>query len=133
VGLVSRRGIVPISHSQGTAGPLARSVRDAAFLLSAMCGPDPADAANAAVGNRFQSDYLRFLNPDGLRDARGCTSPAAIAGYLHISVPAGLHRGLPIGLSFFGAAFSEPTLLKLASGFEHIAAPRPVPRFVPHV
>jgi amidase len=295
VGLVSRRGIVPISHSQDTAGPLARSVGDAALLLSIMSGPDPEDAASAAALGRFESDYRRFLDPDGLRGARlgiarrffadnapmngfldrcvatlaaagativdpadlpmhggwvepeqevllyefksdlntylarlpsrfqvrtladlirfntahasrelslfdqellrqaeakgsldeepylkareacltatrtkgidavlaehrldalvtltsgpawlidsvngdfdtgGCSSPAAIAGYPHISVPAGLHRGLPIGLSFFGAAWSEPTLLKLASGFEHVAAPRPLPRFLPNV
>lgn len=295
VGLVSRRGIVPISHSQDTAGPLARSVRDAAILLGAMSGPDPADSASAAVGNRFVGDYQQYLNPDGLRGARlgiarkffdddapmnafldrciavltragatvvdpadlpmhgdwvtpslelllyefksdlnsylsrlpaalpihtlgdlirfnethatqelslfdqelfrqsnaksgldsaayrkaretcltstrghgidavlakhrldaivtltsgpaalidpvngdmdtgGCSSPAAIAGYPHVSVPAGLHRGLPIGLSFFGAAFSEPTLLRLASGFEHVGPPRPVPRFLPSV
>jgi len=295
VGLVSRRGIVPISHSQDTAGPLARSVRDAAILLGAMSGPDPEDPASVAVGGRFETDYLRFLNPDGLRGARlgiarrffadnapmnafldrciailaqagatvvdpaelpmhgawvapdlevllyefksdlnaylsrlppgfpvrtladlirfnethalrelalfdqellrqaqakggldseqyrsaretcltatrsqgidavlakhrldaivtltsgpawlidpvtgdsdtgGCSSPAAIAGYPHISVPAGLHRGLPIGLSFFGAAFSEPTLLKLASGFEQVASPRPIPNFAPGV
>jgi amidase len=44
-------------------------------------------------------------------------------------VPAGSHEGLPIGLSFFGAAWSEPVLIKLASGFEHAAAPRPIPRF----
>jgi amidase len=291
VGLVSRRGIVPISHSQDTAGPLTRSVRDAAYLLGAMSGLDTEDAASAAVGDRFETDYQRFLNPDGLRGARlgiarrffadnapmnafldrciatlaaagagiidpadlpmhgawvdpeqqvllyefksdlnaylarlpsdfpvhtladlirfnaaqasrelplfdqellrqaeakgnlqeaaylearatcltatrskgidavltehrldaivtltsgpawlidvvngdydtgGCTSPAAIAGYPHISVPAGLHKGLPIGLSFFGAAFSEPTLLRLASGFEHVAAPRSTPSF----
>jgi len=66
-------------------------------------------------------------------DTGGCSSPAAIAGYPHISVPAGLHRGLPIGLSFFGAPWSEPVLIKLASGFEHVAAPRPVPRFVASV
>jgi amidase len=295
VGLVSRRGIVPISHSQDTAGPLARSVRDAEILFAAMCGPDPKDPASAAVGNRFETDYQRFLNPDGLRGARlgiarrffadnaplngfldhcvaaladaganivdpadlpmhgawiepelevllyefksdlnaylnrlpssfpvrsladlirfntaqaarelplfdqellrqaeaknsledagylkaretcltstrskgidavlaehrldaivtltsgaawliddvngdldtgGCTSPAAIAGYPHISVPAGLHRGLPIGLSFFGAPWSEPMLLRLASGYEHIAAPRAIPKFAPSV
>ena len=289
VGLVSRRGIVPISHSQDTAGPLARSVRDAALLLGALSGPDPSDAASAAVAGRFVADYERFLDADGLRGSRlgiarrffadnaplndfldrcvatlaqagaqiidpadlpmhgdwvapeqevllyefksdlnaylarlptgfpvrtladlirfntaqaprelplfdqellrqaeakaglqdapylkaraaclratrargidavlarhrldaivtltsgpawlidpvngdfdtgGCSSPAAIAGYPHISVPAGLHRGLPLGLSFFGAAFSEPTLLRLACGFEHVAPARAVP------
>src|SRR6202044_3789776 len=70
VGLVSRSGIVPISHSQDTAGPLARTVRDAAVLLGSMSGPDAADPASVAVGERFHSDYARFLDPDGLRGAR---------------------------------------------------------------
>src|SRR6204780_5594780 len=70
VGLVSRSGIVPISHSQDTPGPLARSVRDAAVLLGLMSGADAADPASVAVGGRFESDYVRFLNPDGLRGAR---------------------------------------------------------------
>lgn len=70
---------------------------------------------------------------NGDLDTGGCSSPAAIAGYPHITVPAGLHRGLPIGLSFFGTAFSEPTLLRLASGFEHIASPRPHPKFLPSI
>jgi amidase len=292
VGLVSRSGVVPISHSQDTAGPLTRCVRDAALMLGAMAGPDSRDAASVAVGDRFQPDYLRFLDPRGLHGARlgiarrffadnapldafldqciavlrgagavivdpadlpvqsgmgaaemevllyefkaglnaylarlpasapvrsladlirfneaqapaelalfdqeilrqaavkgslqeaayhtarnacltaarsrgidavlgahhldalvtltsgtawlidpvngdsdpgGCSSPAAVAGYPHITVPAGLHRGLPVGLSFFGAAFSEPTLLRLAYGFEQVAPPRPLPQFL---
>jgi amidase len=295
VGLVSRSGIVPISHSQDTAGPLTRNVHDAAVMLGIMAGPDAADAASVAVGDRFQQDYVRFLNPQGLKGARlgiarrffadnaplnefldaciaklkaagamivepadlpshgsfgtaetdvllyefkadlnkyferlpstmpvrslsdlirfnethaareltyfdqellrqseakgglndaayasaratclaatrdggidavlaehrldamvtltsgpawlidrvngdsdtgGCSSPAAIAGYPHITVPAGLHRGLPVGLSFFGAAFSEPTLIRLASGFEYTTNARALPRFLPSV
>jgi amidase len=295
VGLVSRSGIVPISHSQDTAGPLARNVRDAAVLLGVMAGLDAADPASVAVGQRFESDYVRFLDPDGLRGARvgiarrffaesaplngfldscvatliragailvdpadlpmhgaaaaaeqevmlyefkadlnaylarlpgefpvrsladlirfndthadremlvfdqellrqaqakgsleeaayldaratcltamrsggidavlcehnldaivtltsgpawlidsvngdsdtgGCSSPAAVAGYPHITVPAGLYRGLPVGLSFFGAAFSESKLIKLASGFEHTANGRTPPRYLPGV
>jgi amidase len=295
VGLVSRRGIAPISHSQDTAGPLTRTVRDAAVMLGVMAGLDAADPASAAVGDRFQTDYARYVDPKGLSGARlgvarkffadsaplngfldaciatlkgagavivdpadlplhgstgapeqevmlyefktdlnaylrrlpptfpvrslaalirfneahkdsemplfdqellhqaeakgpltekaykdaraaclkatrshgidavlaehkldamisltsgpawlidtvngdsdtgGCSSPAAIAGYPHITVPAGLHRGLPVGLSFFGAAFSEPTLIKLASGFEAVAHARSVPRFLSSV
>ena len=293
VGLVSRLGIVPISHSQDTAGPLARTVRDAAVLLGAITGPDAADPASVAVGERFESDYVRYLDPDGLRGARlgiarrffaenaplnsfldncvatlkragaivvdpaelpmhgaasaaeqevllyefkadlnaylarlpgtfavrsladlvrfneahadkemplfdqellrqaqakgnldeaayrdardtcltatrgggidavlcehgldamvaltsgpawlidsvngdsdtgGCSSPAAVAGYPHITVPAGLYRGLPVGLSFFGTAFSESKLIRLASGFEHAATARVAPQFAP--
>jgi amidase len=295
VGLVSRRGIAPISHSQDTAGPLARSVRDAAVLLGAMAGLDAADAASAVVGDRFENDYARYVDPQGLRGARlgiarkffadnaplngfldrcietlqdagaiiidpadlpmhgatsaaetevllyefkadlnaylrrlppsfpvrslaalirfneankeremplfdqellhqaeikgaltdkaytearalclkatrsngidavlaehtldamvtltarpaglidlingdsggaGSSSPAAIAGYPHISVPAGRWRGLPVGLSFFGAAFSEPRLIKLASGFESVAGARVAPGFLPSI
>jgi amidase len=291
VGLVSRTGVVPISHSQDTAGPLARTVRDAALLLGVMAGPDPSDPASSAAAGRFDSDYLRYLDPDGLRGARlgvarrffaesaplnafldgwvealkragaividpadlpmhgaaaaaeqevllyefkadlntylarlpesfpvrsladlirfndthaaremplfdqellrqseakgslseaayrdaretcltatrsggidavlsehgldaivtltsgpawlidpvngdtdtgGCSTPAAVAGYPHITVPAGLYRGLPVGLSFFGGAFSEPKLIKLASGFEHAAHARASPHF----
>jgi amidase len=292
VGLVSRRGIAPISHSQDTAGPLTRSVRDAAIMLGVMSGLDAADTASAAVGKRFETDYARYVDPNGLNGARlgiarkffadntplngfldsciatlkgagavivdpadlpmhgttggpeqevllyefkadlnaylrrlpptfavrslaalirfneahrdtemplfdqellrqaeakgalsdkayreareaclkatrsngidavlaanqldamvtltsgpawlidpvngdsdtgGCSSPAAIAGYPHLTVPAGLFRGLPIGLSFFGAAFSEPKLIKLGSGFEAVAHARTPPRFL---
>jgi len=70
VGLVSRSGIVPISHSQDTAGPMARTVADAAALLSAMVGVDPRDPATAASEGRAHADYTRFLDPDGLRGAR---------------------------------------------------------------
>jgi len=294
VGLISRTGVVPISHSQDTAGPMARTVRDAAVLLGVMAGPDP-DDPGTAVGTRFESDYVRYLDVDGLRGARlgvarrffadsaplnafldtciatlkragavvvdpadlpmhgaaaaaeqevllyefkadlnaylarlpagfrvrsladlirfndahapqemrlfdqellrqaeakggldeaayreardtclatmgsggidavlreqhldamvsltsgpawlidsvngdadtgGCSSPAAIAGYPHITVPAGLYRGLPVGLSFFAGAYSEPQLIKLASGFEHAANARAAPRFLPRV
>lgn len=292
LGLVSRRGVVPLSHSQDTAGPMSRSVRDAAVMLGILSGLDSGDPASIDVGARFQPDYLRFLSDDGLRGARlgiarkyvpdnaplqryfdaivaqlkqagavlvdpadlpdltatgsaeldvllydfkhdidaylarlpphiasrtladlirfndahadremiffdqelfrqaqakggldeaayaearaaclratrtqgidavigehrldaivtltqgpaglidtvggdsdggGCSSPAAIAGYPHITVPSGLYRNLPVGLSFFGSAFSEPTLLRLASGFEHVAKARVAPRFL---
>jgi amidase len=58
VGLVSRRGIVPISHSQDTAGPMAISVKLAALLLSAMEGEDPADPATVSAHKHFGRDYL---------------------------------------------------------------------------
>ena len=70
VGLVSRAGIVPISETQDTAGPMARSVRDAALLLGAIAGPDPRDPATAPSETQGLSDYTPFLDADGLRGAR---------------------------------------------------------------
>jgi amidase len=70
VGLVSRAGIIPISHTQDTAGPMGRTVADAAALLSALAGVDPRDPATAAARGHVEADYGRFLDPAGLRDAR---------------------------------------------------------------
>jgi amidase len=69
LGLVSRAGIVPIAHSQDTAGPMARSVADAALLLAAIAGPDPRDSASLSVANT-SLDYAGVLRGDGLRGAR---------------------------------------------------------------
>jgi amidase len=70
VGLVSRSGIVPISHSQDTAGPMARTVRDVAILLSAMAGADAQDSATADSNGKVFPDYTKFLDPAGLKGAR---------------------------------------------------------------
>ncbi len=294
LGLISRSGIIPIAHSQDTAGPMARTVRDAAILLSALAGADPRDKITQTAA-RGSSGYTQFLDPAGLRGARigvarkffgtnadldrvmsscidllksqgaevvdpadlpshgqfnkpefevllyefkadlnvylralptsvpvrsladviafneshreeempcfeqeimlmaekkgpltdkpylealekcrrlsrtegidaavqrhkvqaivapsagpswltdcvngdhdtgGCTTPAAVAGYPHITVPAGLVHGLPVGLSFFGPAWSEPALLKFAYAFEQAGKGRRPPRFLPTV
>jgi amidase len=70
LGLVSRAGIIPIAHSQDTAGPMCRTVADAAILLSAIAGVDPADPATAASAGKAQPDYTKFLDPGGLKGAR---------------------------------------------------------------
>ncbi len=70
VGLVSRSGIIPISHSQDGAGPMCRTVRDAAILLSALTGVDPEDSATAASAGKTQPDYTQFCDPNGLKEAR---------------------------------------------------------------
>jgi len=70
VGLVSRSGIIPISHSQDTAGPMARTVADAAALLGALTGEDPRDDATRESRGKTHSDYTRFLDSNGLRGAR---------------------------------------------------------------
>ena len=69
IGLVSRTYIVPISHSQDTAGPMARSVRDAALLFSAMVGSDPADPVTRDA-DRHRTDYAAALSPDALKGVR---------------------------------------------------------------
>jgi amidase len=68
LGLISRRGVIPIASSQDTAGPMARSVADAAALLTVLAGRDPEDAATARAPEGV--DYTAFLEPDGLRGAR---------------------------------------------------------------
>jgi amidase len=70
VGLVSRAGIIPISHSQDTAGPMARTVSDAAVLLGAMTGIDTEDKATKESKGKSYTDYTKFLDPNGLKGAR---------------------------------------------------------------
>jgi len=293
LGLVSRAGIIPIAHSQDTAGPMARTVTDAALLLGAITGVDPRDPATAASQDKLVSDYTQFLQADGMRGARigvarklfgfhpqvdilmesclelmkqlgaelidpvdleekfsetemevllyefkadlnaylaelgpevrvhslkeiiafnqqnaervmpyfgqermlkaeekgpltdevylkaletnhrltreegidavmkehkldalvapsgapawltdlvngdlysgGGVSAPAVAGYPHITVPAGLIHGLPVGISFFSGAYQEPILLRLAYAFEQASGARKPPRFLPTV
>jgi amidase len=293
IGLISRAGIIPIAHSQDTAGPMTRTVADAAAVLGILAGVDPRDSATEIVAGKVFSDYTRFLDISGLRGARigvarkffgstsranrvleaaleimkgagaelidptelpthgrfgsaerevllyefkaglneylvtlgpnapvrslaeviefnerhkerelaffgqetflaaqkkgplteqayleavatskrlagregidaimdefrldalvaptsgpagvvdwlhgdrgegGSSSPAAVAGYPSITVPAGNVLGLPVGLSFYGRAWSEPTMLKLAYAYERATAARREPRFLP--
>jgi len=70
VGLISRSGVIPIAHSQDTAGPMARSVRDAALLLGALTGADDNDAASASSAGKSLRDYVSHLEPKALRGAR---------------------------------------------------------------
>jgi amidase len=292
VGLVSRAGIIPIAHSQDSAGPMARTVADAAVLLGAMTGVDPRDEATAGSRRKAYGDYTKFLDPAGLKGARigvareffgsndrvdrvieeaiaamkdagavvvdpvtirhrdkldatelevlhyelkadlnaylrmagtgvavrsladliaynernaarempyfaqerfveaqkkgpltdaayrkalaanhrlarvegidatlakhrldalvaptggpawltdyvngdhysgSCSQPAAVAGYPHVTVPAGFAFGLPVGVSFFASAYSEPTLVRLAFSFERAMNARRPPQFL---
>ena len=70
VGLVSRGGIIPISHSQDGAGPMCRTVRDAAIMLGALTGVDPRDSATDNSQGKSLTDYARFCDPNGLKGAR---------------------------------------------------------------
>jgi amidase len=293
VGLISRSGIIPISHSQDTSGPMARTVRDVAILLGAMAAVDQEDSATTSGQRKQFPDYTKFLDPAGLKGARlgivrkyfgfsdtvdplmetligemkqagaeivdpadiptigkfdeseltimlyelkadlasylaghsapvkslkdvidfneknrsrempyfgqdlfikseqkgplsskeyldalalnqrlsraegidfvmdkfkldalvaptggpawitdlvngdhvagGSSSAAAVAGYPNINVTAGYLWGLPVGISFFGRAWSEPTLLKIAYSFEQLTKARQKPKFLPWV
>ncbi len=295
LGLVSRSGIIPIAHTQDTAGPMARSVSDAVIILGALTGIDPRDSATNESKGKMLTDYTKFLDPEGLRGARigvdrksfgfndkvdelmndlikvmkergavivdptdltipsefsdtetavllyelkadlnkylsnlgpaapvhtlaeiidfneknrekempffgqdlfikaeakgpltskeyldavkknktlarekgidiviqknkldaliaptggpawltdyvngdhftgGYSSASAVAGYPHITVPAGYVSGLPVGISFFASAYSEPTLIKLAYSFEQATKARRAPEFLPSV
>ena len=70
VGLISRTGIIPISHTQDSAGPMARTVTDAALLLGGMAGTDPQDAATRRVPARSPRDYTASLDAGALKGAR---------------------------------------------------------------
>ncbi len=80
IGLVSRSGIIPIAHSQDTAGPMARSVADAAVLLSVLAAPDNRDAATN-VKHDINIDYTRFLDAGGLKGARIGVARKKFTGY----------------------------------------------------
>lgn len=81
VGLLSRSGIIPISHNQDTPGPHARVVADAAAILGAMVGVDPDDPATAPSEGRAYTDYTQFLDPNGLQGARIGVARQGVTGY----------------------------------------------------
>ncbi|MGH8262604.1 MAG: amidase, partial [Steroidobacteraceae bacterium] len=112
VGLVSRQGIIPISASQDTAGPMARSVTDAAILLAALMGRDADDAATAKAPDSAPPDYVAALRPDGLRGARIGVA-RNLAGF-HEGVDAVFNRAIET-LKASGAIIVDPANLKIGS------------------
>ena len=86
----------------------------------------------------FPAKKQRFFRPawltdliNGDRSSGSCTTLPAVAGYPHITVPVGYVHGLPVGISFFGAAWSEPKLISLAYAFEQMTKFRRPPKFLP--
>jgi len=97
--------------------------------IDAVLSKHNADAiVTLSSGPAWLTDHVNGDNETG-----GCTSPAAVAGYPHVTVPAGLHDGLPLGLSFFGTAWSEARLLRLAYAYEQAAKAIPTPNYNPNL
>ncbi|UOR07531.1 amidase [Hymenobacter aerilatus] len=109
VGLWSRTGIIPISATQDTAGPMARTVRDAAVLLGALAGPDAQDAATQASAGHLHPDYTKFLDANGLQGKRLGVEKAHLTGN-NDAVP--LFRQAVELLKAQGATIVEIELLK---------------------
>lgn len=112
--LKARADCVRLSRNEGIDAVLAQHKLDAIVTLTS----GPAWFIDLVDGDNFPGD---------------CTTPAAVAGYPHITVPAGLYRSLPVGLSFFGSAWTEPTLLKLAYFWEQRTKARSRATFAPSV
>jgi amidase len=116
VGLVSRAGIIPISHSQDTAGPMARSVADAALLLAALTGVDPRDEATAASRGKARTDYTQALDPNGLKGARIGVTRRRFTGYSPATDKA-FEAALDV-LRKQGAILVDPADLETAGKFD---------------
>lgn len=109
VGLWSRSGIIPISKTQDTAGPMARTVKDAAILLGALTGTDPNDSITKESEGKALKDYTRFLNADGLKGKRLGLEKSALQG--RPAMVAVLKEALEI-LKSKGATIVEVEFLK---------------------
>ncbi|HEX7978368.1 MAG TPA: amidase [Gemmatimonadaceae bacterium] len=113
VGLVSRSGIVPISHTQDTAGPMCRSVADAAVLLTVLAGADPRDAATAKART---ADYVAALDANGLKGARIGVAREKYTGY-SVAADAALERALAV-MKDRGAIIVDPADIPTAGKFD---------------
>jgi amidase len=116
LGLVSRAGIIPIAHSQDTAGPMARTVADAAVLLGVLSGVDPQDDATAASAGQARSDYSGFLDPAGLKGARLGVCRSHFTGYSP-ATDALLETALDT-LKRLGAVIVDPADIATAGQFD---------------
>jgi amidase len=116
LGLISRMGIVPIAHSQDTAGPMARSVTDAALLLGVLAGVDPADPATKDAGAKGRRDYTSSLDPAGLNGARLGVVRQRLMGY---SAPADRLMDAAIGdMKAQGAIVVDPADIPTLGQFD---------------
>ncbi|MGL6269940.1 MAG: amidase [Chitinophagaceae bacterium] len=112
VGLISRSGIIPISKTQDTAGPMARTVRDAAILLGVMTGIDSDDVVTKESDGKIQKDYTVYLKPDALKGKRIGIEKRFLSGHLSVVE---LYKQAIALLKSQGAEVVEIELLKLTS------------------
>lgn len=116
VGLLSRAGIVPISHRQDTPGPICRTVRDAAILLGAMTGIDARDEATAASRGHSATDYTTYLDPHGLEGARIGVARAHFFGY-HAGLDHAVEAALDV-MRHLGATIVDPADLTTTGQYD---------------
>ncbi|MFL5500469.1 MAG: amidase [Gemmatimonadaceae bacterium] len=117
LGLLSRSGIIPIAHSQDTAGPMARTMRDAAILLGALAGQDQSDPATISASSRGQiTDYTRYLDANGLRGARIGVARSKFFGYSDV-VDKTINDALAT-MKSAGAVIVDPANLETAGKFD---------------
>jgi len=109
VGLVSRSGIIPISATQDTAGPMTRTVKDAAILLRAMAGIDPEDSATSKSDKKIPDDYTTFLKADGLKGKKIGVEKKFLEGHEGV---VGLYKQAIELMKSNGATIVEVDLLK---------------------
>src|SRR5438034_972544 len=116
LGLVSRTWVIPIAHSQDTAGPMARSVADAATLLGALTGVDARDEASAASAGRSRTEYTSVLDPAGLKGARLGVCRSRFMGYSPATDA--LMEGAIDALKRLGAVVMDPADIATAGQFD---------------
>lgn len=116
VGLLSRTGIIPIAHSQDTAGPMTRNVKDAAILLGCLAGIDEDDPVTYSSTGRLCSDYTGFLDAEGLKGAR-IGVPRYYFDQLSEDEKGIIEKSLEI-MKIKGAQIIDPVIIKSAGRFE---------------
>ena len=116
IGLLSRSGIVPISHVQDTPGPMCRTVRDAAILLGALAGIDARDAATAESKGHAATDYTTFLDPRGLSGARIGIARAKFFGY-HMGLDHAVEAAIEV-MRHLGATIVDPADIETTGKYD---------------